>query len=122
MFDLNLNSDHLQPLATWGLLCDCHKNHTCSRVLDSYLKVHTIETRISAAAEGNKNVRQTIDCGTQPPETMRRWSHLPGSGSMQEVMWRIFQTVRTMEKRTPRHILKCALFCVLGSGCEGRGG
>jgi hypothetical protein len=120
-WDLNLNVDPLQALATWKLFCDCQQNHTCSREFDSYLKVHTIETWISAAAQANKNVCQTIDCGTQPPETMRRWSHLPGSGSMQEVMWRIFQTVRTMEERAPRHILKCALFCVLGSGCEGGG-
>lgn len=38
------------------------------------------------------------------------------------MMWRIFQTARTMELRAPRHILKCALFCVADSGGSGGGG
>jgi hypothetical protein len=119
--DLNLKVDSLSTGCVEVVFCYCQQKHACRRKFDSYLKGHTIETWIRAEAEANKNACQTIDCGTQPPETMRRWSHLPGSGSMQEVMWRIFQTVRTMEERAPRHILKCALFCVLGSGCDGGG-
>jgi hypothetical protein len=70
-----------------------HKN-TWTRI--EFKSSHHKKKWISAESVANKNVCQTIDCG-DTPETMRRWSHLPGSGSMQEVMWRIFQTVRTME-------------------------